>query len=1009
MSGTKRYIKKNLFLICAFAAAVITVFSVCCTDTYAADVSNKMYTISKGAGTYNAPVTVKVKAKKGYKVYYCAGGKKFSVKKVINSGKSKKITISSTTTLRLYAVKKSKTMTNKLLRTAKTTKKATSYKYTISISSDTGNDDTTVTPTGTPTSSPTTAPEVTAAPSPAGTQPADAPTGAPQPSGIPTGGPVPSGVPTGGPIPSGVPTGGPQPSASPQPTETQQAEVPDNSDAYIETDTPAGDDAAYDGEGTVFETILLTDLAALDKKTTTDTYTFKPASDDGAGNITPASLKFTQISEETGSDDPQQSGEGDTDATPSNTAYAYELTGSLENVEIKFDKAITEPVILKLNNVTIDNSAITSNEPVIQFSKNSSSATLIAEGVNSITGAGGFDNSYIEDDGPGEPAPVIKYSNAAATLLVTGSEGSVLNIIDAMSEDTSYLSYSSADSAQPDASVDPSDGISVKGAVVVDTDGSLNISVNGSALKGKGEENAVDDSFTGYKSGGVTVKSGTITLTSRLDKGISSKYGLITIAGGQTTINSEDDGINAKYYKAQITGGKLTVEDTRGDGIQSENIVITGGETDIKTSYKYAATNFYKTNFTGKINSETENEGTGLKTETVNYDTGSHKALKAGSKAETSIYTAVSEGSSLTAGSEYTQEASGGITITGGTINLDTTAAGIKYNGGSSAGMGGDSKTIIGSPDDAFHSNNTAVISGGTIVINSSDDGISSVNSLEITGNASVRVETAYEGIESGSIVIGSTEDENSDPTVYVYSNDDGINASKKTDVTYTYADESEETYVKTSVKGSDNNLYICSGSVHVEIADDVTRSVTLKGNAADGSGSQTVTYTADGDGIDCNGSFYAYGGTIEVIGGTGNGNSAIDRDGSFVMGSGVTLFALGSSGMIEGVTQAQQPYITSASSSGFGQGGFGPGGSGQGNTSSFLVSAGDSVTVSDGSSQLYSYAQAKKSASYILFSSPELTEGQSYVISAGTDQTTLSATTQASSGGGMTPPGMNR
>ena len=347
---------------------------------------------------------------------------------------------------------------------------------------------------------------------------------------------------------------------------------------------------------------------------------------------------------------------------------------------------------------------------------------------------------------------------------------------------------------------------------------------------------------------------------------------------------------------------------------------------------------------------------------------------------------------------------------------IDTTAAGIKYNGGS-GGMGAGTKTIIGSPDDAIHSNHTTMISGGSIVINSSDDGISSVNSLEITGDADVRIETAYEGIESGTITIGSSEDKDSDPKVYVYSNDDGINAGRKTNVIYAYADESEETYVKTAVKGSDNTLYNCSGTVHVEIADDQSHSVTLYGNKQDGSGSATYTYTADGDGIDCNGSFYAYGGTIEVIGGTGNGNGVIDRDGSFVLGSGVTLFAIGSSGMIEGVTNAEQAYVSTSSASSGGPGGMGglgsmggPGGMGNtsGNTSSFTVSKGSSVTISNASgTQLYNYENAKKTASYLLFSSPALTSGDSVTVSNGTTQTILTATTSATTGqGGMTPPG---
>ena len=190
-----------------------------------------------------------------------------------------------------------------------------------------------------------------------------------------------------------------------------------------------------------------------------------------------------------------------------------------------------------------------------------------------------------------------------------------------------------------------------------------------------------------------------------------------------------------------------------------------------------------------------------------------------------------------------------------------------------------------------------------------------------------------------------------------------------------------------------------------VEIADDQKHSVTLSGTAKDGSGTQTYTFSADGDGIDCNGSFYAYGGTIITIGGTSNGNGVFDRDANFVIGEGVTLFGIGTSGMIEGPTDVKQPYIQytgSSSVSGFsgGFGGFGGNGRG-GNSESSSIASGSTITINDSTGKtLFTYT-ANKAASYILYSSPSLSNGSSYTLKSGTTTlSTLTATTSASSVG---------
>ena len=566
-----------------------------------------------------------------------------------------------------------------------------------------------------------------------------------------------------------------------------------------------------------------------------------------------------------------------------------------------------------------------------------------------------------------------------------------LSVTDAMDADTADY-----------GSEDPSDSISCKGTLNIQS-GTYEISSNADCLQGTGSDG----------SSGVYITGGSFSLTSALGNGIKSKNGNISISGGTAKIlSTKEDGINAKNYTVSISGGKVIITHCQGDGIQGEWVSISGDDTyvDITTEYENAGVNYYSSSLgSGNYNTLTSNNST--KTETVNVDTGSHKGIKAGTKSCTYSYTSVSDDSTLVAGQTYSTEASGGLVITGGTIIVDTTQSGIKYNGGG-GGMGGgnsssgaatsDGQYIIGAPDDTIHSNNTCVISGGSLTLSSADDGITVADTLDITRDTSIDIKTCYEGIEAGTINIG-TKDSQSGPDLVIYSNDDGINAASKSSTTYVYADESEEKYTKTTVSSSDNVLNVYSGYINVMIADDETHTITLPvKNGSD----NTITYSADGDGIDCNGSFYAYGGTIVVFGSTSNDNAPIDTDDTYYIGSGVTLLAVGSNGMIENPTSVQQAYLCTGSSRGgmrFASadtadtsdstgiaaasdtstasdstskgapgGNGGPGGNnGPGGSSGSTYSANTAFSIADSSGNVILSICPNKSYSYVLYSSP--------------------------------------
>lgn len=96
-------------------------------------VSTKKYAISKDAGAYTNKIKIKIKAKKGYKVYYTLNGT-FKAKKVIKSGKKKKIIINQSKILKIYAIKSTNKMNFKKIK-KKAKKRAKKYTYIINNNS----------------------------------------------------------------------------------------------------------------------------------------------------------------------------------------------------------------------------------------------------------------------------------------------------------------------------------------------------------------------------------------------------------------------------------------------------------------------------------------------------------------------------------------------------------------------------------------------------------------------------------------------------------------------------------------------------------------------------------------------------------------------------------------------------------------------------------------------------------------------------------------------------------
>jgi hypothetical protein len=296
------------------------------------------------------------------------------------------------------------------------------------------------------------------------------------------------------------------------------------------------------------------------------------------------------------------------------------------------------------------------------------------------------------------------------------------------------------------------------------------------------------------------------------------------------------------------------------------------------------------------------------------------------------------------------------VKFTGGTINI--TATGNAIEGKDSVRIkDGTFNLVSGSEKDGIHSSNEEesgkgyiYIEGGDIEIAAKDDGIHAATVLYIAGG-NINVTESYEGLEGDTIDITGGN-------ISVVASDDGLNASTST---------SQDEFGFGNMGGGmdyDENAYIhiYGGELYV--------------NAA-------------GDGIDSNGDLYVDGGYVVVDGPENDGNGPLDKGGTAYI-SGGTVIAVGSSGMAETFSSDSEQYSVLY--------GF-----------ETTLSAGDVITITDSTgTELLSYTLNKTAAS-VVFSSPELTEGE-YTITAGdtTDTITVSdkATTAGQTGGMMGGPG---
>lgn len=226
--------------------------------------------------------------------------------------------------------------------------------------------------------------------------------------------------------------------------------------------------------------------------------------------------------------------------------------------------------------------------------------------------------------------------------------------------------------------------------------------------------------------------------------------------------------------------------------------------------------------------------------------------------------------------------------------------------------------------------NGSLAISGGTYTIYAADDGFHSNSDIAISGGT-LTIASGDDGIHAdGQVTV-------SDGTIVISESYEGIEGSEK--------------------------VLIAGGRITLTSDDDGLNSAVVEI-----SGGHTEI-DAEGDGIDSNGTFTVSGGETYVSGPAGDGDGALDYETDAVITGGI-LIAAGSSGMTVnfGEKSTQGSILLNTGSQ----------------------KAGTDIVLTDASgTELLSW-QSSKSYASVVISCPEIVQGESYTIKAGTSETTV-------------------
>ncbi|WP_424823666.1 carbohydrate-binding domain-containing protein [Rothia aeria] len=349
----------------------------------------------------------------------------------------------------------------------------------------------------------------------------------------------------------------------------------------------------------------------------------------------------------------------------------------------------------------------------------------------------------------------------------------------------------------------------------------------------------------------------------------------------------------------------------------------------------------------------------------------------------TANLTLTGEGSLSVKGSyEEGIHTTGGLVIASGTLEVNAANTGIK---------GKDYVDITGgivnvtAAQDGIKSTNTddesmgfTRLSAGSVTVSAGDDGLKAPRTLEISGGT-LNIEKSNEGIEAQYINI-------LDGDVTVNSSDDGINASLKDSSSDTSSDTTSGTAAAGQQTQQNQNGQVRQAPAGGGAAPGGSQGSTgqnqnmpqppTDGAMPGGGGGTfevvdaainisggTVTVNAEGDGIDSNGTATFSGGTVTVNGPVAGGNNALDSNGDLLLNGG---------SVTTGSTADMFEAPSSASTSGYLK-----------ITDSSALTQGSTVQVTDSSGTVVAnYKITTSGVQLVLVSNKNIVKGQSYTVS---------------------------
>ena len=364
----------------------------------------------------------------------------------------------------------------------------------------------------------------------------------------------------------------------------------------------------------------------------------------------------------------------------------------------------------------------------------------------------------------------------------------------------------------------------------------------------------------------------------------------------------------------------------------------------------------------------------------------------------TANLTLAGEGSLSVKGSyEEGIHTTGGLVIASGTLEVNAANTGIK---------GKDYVDITGgivnvtAAQDGIKSTNTddeslgfTRLSAGSVTVSAGDDGLKAPHTLEISGGT-LNIEKSNEGIEAQYINI-------LDGDVTVNSTDDGINASLKDSSSDTSSDTTSGTAAAGQQTQQNQNGQVQQAPAGGGAAPGGSQGSTgqnqnmpqppTDGAMPGGGGGTfevvdaainisggTVTVNAEGDGIDSNGTATFSGGIVTVNGPAAGGNNALDSNGDLLLNGG---------SVTAGSTADMFEAPSSASTSGYLK-----------ITDSSALTQGSTVQVTDSSGTVVAnYKITTSGVQLVLVSNKNIVKGQSYTVSVTSGSVDAASTTAAS------------